>query len=205
MANLATCPGCARELQVPSALLGQKIRCPGCLLTLQSEPSEQGVTLIALPAAPPPTPEPAPPTPKVSPLPSIADDRVRRHRRRDVEPHRGTLMVVLGVLSFFLCPPLLGPIAWLLATADLKKIRAGLMDPAGESPTHTGRVCGIIATVLGLIGLLLCAFVVGSWVYAASTVGRQIAPPRPVPIKKPQTKLPLPPVPPPGSSNSISR
>jgi hypothetical protein len=33
------------------------------------------------------------------------------------------------------------------------------MDPEGESPTNTGRICGMIGTALGAVGLVLvCLF-----------------------------------------------
>jgi hypothetical protein len=37
---------------------------------------------------------------------------------------------------------------------DLAEIRAGRMDPEGESSTNAGRICGMIATILGIIGLV---------------------------------------------------
>jgi hypothetical protein len=84
--------------------------------------------------------------------------------RRDCEPHRGSLIyalgvvsVILGVLAFFLyglsglvALPL-GASAWVMAARDLPKMEAGLMDPAGMSSTRTGRSCGIIGLVLSLV------------------------------------------------------
>ena len=73
-----------------------------------------------------------------------------------VEPHRGTLVLVLGVLSLMACG-LLGPVAWAMGSADLKKMRAGRMDDRGESETKAGYICGMIATIMMGIGVLMMA------------------------------------------------
>jgi hypothetical protein len=64
-----------------------------------------------------------------------------------MKPHRGTLILVLGILSLVLCAPL-GVAAWIMGNGDLKEIDAGTMDPSGRSTTNAGRICGIIGTVL---------------------------------------------------------
>jgi hypothetical protein len=64
-----------------------------------------------------------------------------------MKPHRGTLILVLGILSLVICAPL-GIAAWVMGTGDLKQIDAGAMDPSGRSLTNAGRICGIIGTVL---------------------------------------------------------
>jgi predicted benzoate:H+ symporter BenE len=75
------------------------------------------------------------------------------------EPHRGTLIMVLGILSLFTAPIILGPIAWIMGNADMKKIREGAMDPEGESQTNIGRICGMVATILGLVGVVFCCVI----------------------------------------------
>lgn len=67
---------------------------------------------------------------------------------------RGTTILVLGVLSIMLCQ-ILGPIAWSMGNHDLTLMRAGRMDLEGESATSAGQTCGMIATILGGLGLLL--------------------------------------------------
>ena len=71
-----------------------------------------------------------------------------------LEPHRGTLILILGVLSLMACQ-LIGPFAWAMGGADLKKMRAGVMDPAGENETRIGYILGIVGTVLLLISFAL--------------------------------------------------
>jgi hypothetical protein len=71
-----------------------------------------------------------------------------------VTPHRGVLILVLGILSIVLCT-LLGPIVWMLGKGDLAQIDAGQMDPEGRSLTQAGMVCGIVGTALLAFGLLM--------------------------------------------------
>jgi hypothetical protein len=70
--------------------------------------------------------------------------------RRDYEPHRGTLILVLGILGLVALPLGLpcGIAAWVLGQGDLKKMEAKIMDPAGRLNTSAGRICGIIGTVV---------------------------------------------------------
>src|SRR5262249_40179303 len=79
-----------------------------------------------------------------------------QYRPADVpnwEPHRGTAILVIGILSLFVVPFVLGPLAWIWGNQDLRKMKDGLMDPEGKGNTEAGRICGMIATILSLIGL----------------------------------------------------
>jgi hypothetical protein len=81
--------------------------------------------------------------------------RSRRRRRTDYEPHRGGMIMALGIVSLFFAPLILGPISWIMGNNDLEAIRAGRMDPEGESQTNTGRICGMIATIYGAVVLVI--------------------------------------------------
>jgi hypothetical protein len=70
-----------------------------------------------------------------------------------MQPHRGTLVLVLGILSLIVCGPL-GIAAWLLGNSDLKAIEAGQMDPSGKDLTQAGRICGIIGTCILAVSVL---------------------------------------------------
>jgi hypothetical protein len=48
----------------------------------------------------------------------------------------------------------LGIIAWVIGYRDLRKMRAGIMDPEGKGNTQGGYICGIIGTVLNVLALL---------------------------------------------------
>lgn len=74
----------------------------------------------------------------------------------NVEPHRGTLILILAIVALVSglgC--ILGPIVWLMANGDLRKMRTGQMDRTGEQATNTGRILGMVATALTV--LLFCS------------------------------------------------
>ena len=61
-------------------------------------------------------------------------------------PHRGVIILVVGILSLVMCPPA-GIAAWFMGSKDLQEIDAGRMDPAGRDFTRTGRILGLIGTI----------------------------------------------------------
>jgi len=71
-----------------------------------------------------------------------------------MKPHRGTLILVLGILGLVVCGPL-GIAAWVMGSGDLKEMDAGTMDPAGRGTTQAGKICGIIGTILFILSLVL--------------------------------------------------
>ncbi|MBN2651491.1 MAG: DUF4190 domain-containing protein [Spirochaetales bacterium] len=74
----------------------------------------------------------------------------------NLQPHRGTTVLVLGILGFIpCCGMILGIIAWVLGSIDLKKIDAGLMDPSGRGNTNAGKILGIISTILWILVIIL--------------------------------------------------
>lgn len=88
-----------------------------------------------------------------SPMPGAGAPYGRRG-----EPHRGTTILVLGILGLVMCP-ILGIAAWVMGRADMPKIDAGQMDPEGRGNTQAGMICGIIATVFLVLQLLaVCAY-----------------------------------------------
>lgn len=77
------------------------------------------------------------------------------------QPHRGGLILGLGIASLVLlfCLPI-GIAAWVMGAGDLKQIRAGQIDPAGEGLTQAGMILGIISTVLGALTWIVIGTVV---------------------------------------------
>ncbi len=116
-------------------------------------------------------------------LDDLPDVTVRDPVRRDCEPHRGPLVLTLGVLSLVMltiCYPVgvvLGLAAWVLGQADLRKLRAGGMDPAGHGLTQAGWICGIVGTVLNALITLGCVGLFGLMFYQEANRPR----PRPTP------------------------
>jgi hypothetical protein len=92
-----------------------------------------------------------------------ADEGVYRGRR-DLEPHRGSLVLTLGVISLCAAPTCvfsliglpLGIAAWIMGQTDLRKIDSHLMEPDGRPNTHSGRICGVLGTLVSALWLLCC-------------------------------------------------
>jgi len=71
-----------------------------------------------------------------------------------MQPHRGTMILVFGILGLVVCMPL-GIVAWVMGSGDLKKMDAGLMDPEGRGITQAGKIIGMVATILAIVGIAL--------------------------------------------------
>ena len=69
-------------------------------------------------------------------------------------PHRGGLVLTLGLLGVLLFAPV-GIVAWILGSKDLAAMRQGNMDNSGEGMTLAGKVLGILATVMFIVGILV--------------------------------------------------
>jgi len=76
-----------------------------------------------------------------------------------MKPHRGTLILVLGIVSIFVCGIILGPIAWVMGNNDLREMSAGTMDPSGRDMTNAGKICGMIALFLNIAGICIYAII----------------------------------------------
>ena len=72
-----------------------------------------------------------------------------------MKPHRGVLILVLGILSFVLCGIFTAIPAWVMGNSDLRAMDAGQMDPSGRGLTQAGKICGMIAVILSIIGLVV--------------------------------------------------
>ncbi len=155
MQTTIPCPSCQRELRLPEYLLGKLVKCPVC-----------GMTFTASLEPPAVIREPIQPAGRSNPSPTLEDypeespdwnqedyedrpPRRRPRRTRYFTPHRGGAILTLGILSIVICG-LLGPIAWIMGNTDLSEMRAGRMDPDGESVTQAGKICGIVGTVRAL-------------------------------------------------------
>jgi len=68
-----------------------------------------------------------------------------------LKPHRGGAILALGILGLLVCF-VMGIVAWVMGNNDLREMTAGQMDRSGEQLTMAGRICGIISTVLAIVG-----------------------------------------------------
>jgi uncharacterized BrkB/YihY/UPF0761 family membrane protein len=64
-----------------------------------------------------------------------------------VRPHRGTLILVFGILGLVVCG-IFGIFAWVMGNADLAAMERGEMDRTGKDTTNIGKILGIISVVL---------------------------------------------------------
>ena len=84
------------------------------------------------------------------------------------EDSQATTILVLGILSLVVCQ-ILGPIAWVMGNNELTGIDAGRRPPQNRGTAQAGRILGIIATVLMIIGVgFLFLFLIIGLVAAAS-------------------------------------
>jgi hypothetical protein len=174
MTEIVTCPACGKKLQVPEDFFGKTVQCPEC--------KQRFVADVAGPspgAAPAPaslaTTDLFPASQQESdamddddddrprqPRKRRDDDEYERPRGRRLTPHRGGMILTFGILAIIGIGALIfGPLAWFLGNADLAAMRAGRMDPSGEGQTNTGRILGMIATILIVVLLIaICALVI---------------------------------------------
>ena len=71
-------------------------------------------------------------------------------KRRPIIPHQGPIVLLYGIMGIILCMPY-GILAWIWAHHDLKEMRAGRMDPSGETLTQVGRILAIFGVFLHLV------------------------------------------------------
>jgi hypothetical protein len=71
-----------------------------------------------------------------------------------VAPHRGGLVLILGLLGLFSCA-VFSVVAWVMGSHDLGEMRAGRMDRSGEGLTLTGMLLGMIVSIVSLVIVLI--------------------------------------------------
>ena len=114
--------------------------------------------------APPPPPNTPPPGYSTPPGYGYGGQQMYAREHPD-----GTTILVLGILSLVVCG-LLGPFAWVKGNNALREIDANPGAYTNRSNVSAGRICGIIASVFLIIGVvfLVFALILGA---AASTTG----------------------------------
>ncbi len=106
------------------------------------------MALLAPSSSAPPSPTPPPQADvKQNDLPPTS----RVTAPDGLEPHRGTLILILGILSLTVCGFFTGIPAWIMGKNDLAKIKAGQMDPEGLGTSKAGMICGMINCILTLV------------------------------------------------------
>ena len=164
MAQILACPNCQRQLQIPESFTGQLVQCPDCRHQFEAQAPAAAVQSAAPKAAP---------SKAGKKFEDEEDEResygrrrrddeydddvddLRISRRKRQEPHRGVVVLVLGILSICCVgAPVTGIIAWVLGNNDLRAMDEGRMDPTGRGQTQTGKILGMISTILSILGAL---------------------------------------------------
>jgi len=70
--------------------------------------------------------------------------------------HRGPMILVLGLVGLLMCA-VAGVFAWILGNKDLAEMDTGRMDPAGRDLTKAGKILGMVAVGLWVLGGLAVA------------------------------------------------
>jgi len=79
-------------------------------------------------------------------------------QERHLAPHRGVMILVFGILGLVVCV-IFGILAWIFGNADLAEMDAGRMDPTGRGMTSAGRVLGMVACILAVVGVVIVVLV----------------------------------------------
>jgi len=172
------CTGCGQTLRVADEHAGKKARCPACGTIVQVPEAGMAAPFVPSPEKPfsaPSTdspfsapPQPAPdvnpfgdrPEPALNPYASPGAPMVKPQAYS--KPHRGGLILALGIIGIFLCCVPVSIVAWVMGATDLKQIRAGRMDPSGQGMTQAGMIIGIVGTVLTGIWILINIVIVAA-------------------------------------------
>jgi hypothetical protein len=174
MAIETICTGCARKLRVGDEHAGKKARCPSCG-TIYNVPAssfaQQPEARVEQPEAgsfgyPPPSPGGAPvegvnpfARDPDTPAPGTSFPHIQTGSTRYQRPHRGGVVLALGIMSLCCNICLIpGISALVMGQADLSEMNAGRMDPRGRSMTQVGMVLGVIGTILGVLGVIIQIF-----------------------------------------------
>jgi hypothetical protein len=168
-------------LDVPENFLGKQVRCATCSTVFdakaegQPNPQAGAPKSLDVDQAKPLTPDRPPQRERdwdsdADRPPEddyYEDDEHRRRFRRDSLPHRGGLILGLGIASIVICvlgcgcngiPALigipLGVAAWIMGRNDIRQMSQGMMDADGRGLTQGGHICGIIGVVFGILAII---------------------------------------------------
>ncbi len=75
-------------------------------------------------------------------------------------PHRGGLILILGLLGFIVGCPIFSLMAWVMGSGDLREMQTGRMDASGESLTRAGQILGMLLAIPWIIGAVIVLIVI---------------------------------------------
>jgi hypothetical protein len=71
------------------------------------------------------------------------------------QPHRGALILILGIMGILTTCPIPSIMAWVMGTHDLDEMRANRMDDSGYNMTASGRMLGLIFGMMYVAGTVI--------------------------------------------------
>ena len=167
------CSSCQAVLRVADEHAGKSARCPQCSAVVpipltplpESAPGQSGwqgePTHASQPVhhGQPPQPghpsSPGTPNPFSTPKSGMAGG-IGAGMNMGMEPHRGPLILILGIASLVCCMLFFAAIpAIIMANEDLRKMNQGVMNPEGRGLTQAGKIIGIIGLVINGGGIIL--------------------------------------------------
>jgi len=80
----------------------------------------------------------------------------------------GTIALVTGILSFFVCPIILSIVAIVFGRKGMAAAAAGTADNGGQA--KAGYIMGIISLILGIIVIIFYVVVIAGLIAANTTV-----------------------------------
>ncbi len=104
--------------------------------------------------------------PPQSPNGQMSRQPVPTHRQRELpEPPNATIVFILGLLGVLGVCFILGPIAWMMGSAERAKVRAGMYRENGL--LTAGYIMGVISTILMIIPLTIALI----WIVCVMLIG----------------------------------
>ncbi len=124
------------------------------------------------PAYTPPPPASPPPPPAAQPpgaaYPNYGQPAYPQYAQPGMAPYggyaglehpKGTMVLVLGILSIAVCQ-ILGPFAWVQGRKALAEIDTSGQTYSNRGQVQAGMICGIVGSVLLILGLLYFVFII---------------------------------------------
>ncbi len=75
-----------------------------------------------------------------------------------MKPHRGGLILVLGLAGLLAVCPVAAIFAWTMGAADLRQMRQGRMDPEGLGITKGGMILGMVISIIDIVAFVVFMF-----------------------------------------------
>lgn len=75
------------------------------------------------------------------------------------QPHRGALILILGIMGIVTTCPIPSIMAWVMGSHDLGEMQNGRMDERGHGVTNVGRLLGLIFSMVYIVSAVIAMFV----------------------------------------------